>query len=233
MGTPGSFESGQVTNPNGRVKGSRNRKKVSPCWFTIEARGDLDPIDYLSSVASNTNLSPEIRCVAANYLLPYKYFKHGSLIAPRYIEEPVDLPRPTSIAEANSNIALISEMKAQGRIDLDFADSLIADNRTIANNLIAEEELKLKLTAQGGHPNQIIHIEGGLPPLPGTNVIMPEMNGAQGQGGELQNGHTIDHIPAADPPAIEAEDQKTNSDPPAIEAEAQKTNSGTPEGQGP
>jgi hypothetical protein len=75
-------------------------------------------------------------------------------------------------------------MKAQGRIDLDFAESLIADNRTIANNFIAAEELRLKIAHVHGEQEQTIHVTGGLPALPGTNVTMPvlpnghELNGA-------------------------------------------------------
>ena len=47
--------------------------------------------------------------------------------------------------------------------------------------------------------------------MPGhEDLIMPEINGVRGQGTELHNGHTIDHLPA-----IEAEtvDQETNSEP--------------------
>jgi hypothetical protein len=200
------FQPGQVSNPNGRPPGTRN-KRTEELWNRLEARGDKDPADILSAIASNEAETKELRVQAANCLLPYKYGKHGSIIAPRYIEEPIDLPRPTTLEQANANIALISELKAQGRIDLDFANSLIADNRTIADNIIAEEELKLKLAAHGGQPS-VIRIEGGLPELPGTNIIMPEIN--QGT-----NGHIIDHEPR---PAIEADrssDQETNPRPQA------------------
>jgi hypothetical protein len=197
---PGYFKPGEVANPNGRPKGSRN-KRTEDLWSRLEARGDKDPADILSSIASNENEPQELRVQAANCLLPYKYGKHGSIIAPRYIEEPIDLPRPTTLEQANSNIALISEMKAQGRIDLDFANSLIADNRAIANNLIAEEELKIKIANNRSlSADTVIRLEGGLPPLPGTDIIMPVING------EL-NGKTIDHEPPR--PAIEAPDQST------------------------
>jgi hypothetical protein len=203
---PGYFKPGEVANPNGRPKGSRN-KRTEDLWSKLEARGDKDPADVLSAIASSENETKELRVQAANCLLPYKYGKHGSIIAPRYIEEPVDLPRPTTVAQANSNIALISEMKAQGRIDLDFANSLIADNRVIADNIIAEEELKLKLANNRAFADDTtIHITGGLPPLPGCDVIMPVINGT--------NGHVIEHEAR---PAIEAAPQST---------QAQETNAG-------
>ena len=151
-------------------------------------------MDFLSEIVSGNGEYPkELKVTAANYLAPYLHSKYGTKIPPRYIMEPVELPHlePTSIEQANTNINYISARKAAGTLDLEFANSLINDNRVIANNIVAEEELKLKLTAQHGHPNQVIRIEGGLPPLPGTNVIMPELGAGQGQ--ELpHNGHTLD-----------------------------------------
>ena|SRR5262249_15411005 len=101
----------------------------------------------------------------------------------RYIDDPVQLPEPATIEQANKNIAYISNLKAQGLIDLDFANSLIADNTTIANNLIANDELKFKIYPPETR-EQTIQITGGLPRLPGTNVTMPE--------DEKVNGHTAD-----------------------------------------
>jgi hypothetical protein len=75
----------------------------------------------------------------------------------------------------------------------------------------AGQELQLKIQDHSAtDPNQTITITGGLPhPLPGCDIIMPEIN--QGT-----NGHTIDHIPAP-ASAIEAPDQST---------QAQETNAG-------
>jgi hypothetical protein len=193
-----TFHAGETWNGNasGRPKGSRN-KRTEEIFTRLEERGDKDPADLLSEIVSDEKESKELRVQAANFLLPYKYGKCGSIPAARYISEPVTLPKATTLDQANANIALISEMKAQGRIDLDFANSLIADNRAIADNIIAEEELKIKISNSPRlAPETTIRIEGGLPhPLPGCDIIMPQLNG------EL-NGKTIDHEPA--PPAIEA-----------------------------
>jgi hypothetical protein len=61
-----------------------------------------------------------------------------------------------------------------------------------------------QIDSQSWVPEQHIVITGGLPELPGTNVIMPR--GIEGQGTELQNGHTIDleknsELPAPNPQA--------------------------------
>jgi hypothetical protein len=169
-----TFKSGEVSNPNGRPKGSRN-KRTEEIFTRLEARGDLDPADLLSSIVTNTTEPKELRIQAAGLLLPYRYGKCGSLVPLRYNEQPVQVPRATSIQQATDNIAYLSELKAQGQLDLDFADSLITDNKAILAALVEEAKL---LAAQGGPREQTIRIEGGLPELPGTNVIMPhEMNG--------------------------------------------------------
>jgi hypothetical protein len=160
-----TFQAGESWNGNkgGRPTGSRN-KRTEEIFLRLEERGDKDPADLLSEIVSNVQEPKETVCKAANFLLPYKYGKCGSIPAARYISEPVRLPRATTLEQANSNIALISEMKSLRHIDLDFADSLIADNRTIANNIIASEELKLKLQDHAGSaPEQRILIEGGSP----------------------------------------------------------------------
>jgi hypothetical protein len=108
----------------GRPKGSRNRR-TEELWSKLEEAGDLDPAEYLSSLVTNKEAPAELRAQAANYLLPYKYSKCGTRVIPRYIDGPVDLPRPTTLEQANNNIAYISELKTQGQIDLDFADSLV------------------------------------------------------------------------------------------------------------
>jgi hypothetical protein len=189
------FQAGNNANPKGRPVGSRNRR-TQEILDLISQRGDKDPLDFLSEVISSQNHYPvEQKISASNILAPYLHSKYGAKIPPRYITEPVVLPhpQPTSIDQANANINYISARKANGAIDLDFADSLIADNKVIANNLIAEEELKLKIAASPGGSDGTINIaiQGGLPELPGTSVIMPHNGHAieghliNGQGTEL------------------------------------------------
>jgi hypothetical protein len=195
------FHQGETWNGNaaGRPKGARN-KRTEEIFTRLEERGDKDPADLLSAIVSDEKESKELRVQAANFLLPYKYGKCGSIPAARYISEPVNLPKAATIEQANQNIALISDMKAQGQIDLDFADSLIADNRTIANNMIAAEELKLKLQLHHGGDQHIL-ITGGLPPLPGTNVRMPVLPGHEHE----INGTAIEDLSPDAPVDVQAE----------------------------
>jgi hypothetical protein len=177
---------GHTNNPNGRPVGSRNRR-TEALWGDLEAKGDIDPAVHLSSIVSDPNQPAELRAAAANYLLPYKYSKRGPVLSLRYIEEPLQIPPPTSIAQARENIAFISNLKAQGRLDLDTADGLIADQKTAASILIEEA----KLAAQGqGEGEQHIVISGGLPRMPGhEGLIMPgdapaRVNGHNGLPGD-------------------------------------------------
>ena len=98
------FQPGQSGNPNGRTPGVRN-KKDAEIWSRLEARGDIDPADFLSSIVTNKTESAELRAQAANYLLPYKYGKRGAIPSPRYIEEPLQLPQATTIEQAKTTIA--------------------------------------------------------------------------------------------------------------------------------
>ena len=165
------------TESTGRPPGSPN-KRTNELRYRLQNRGDVDPADFCSQIVSSPDEPTELKLQAANFLLPYLYPKRGAVATSRYIDEPVQLPEPVTIEQANKNIAYISNLKAQGLIDLDFANSLIADNTTIANNLIAEEELRFKITPPETR-DTTIRIEGGLPQLPGCeNLIMPVLNGS-------------------------------------------------------
>jgi hypothetical protein len=172
------------TESKGRPRGSANRR-TDELSFRLKNRGDVDPADFCSQIVSSPNEPTELKLQAANFLLPYLYPKRGAVATPRYIDEPIQLPEPVTIEQANKNIAYISNLKAQGLIDLDFANSLIVDNTTIANNLIAEEELKFKLYPPEQQDQRIV-IQGGLPELPGTSIVMPELNG------HVTNGHALE-----------------------------------------
>jgi hypothetical protein len=128
-------------------------------------------------------------------LAPFLHSKMGTTPVPPdpvFIDLAEDLPQPTTIDQAIKNIALLADMKAKGQLDVVKADSLIADQRYIADALLDEAKL---LTAQGGPPQQTIKIEGGLPLLPGCNVIMPDGASTPGEPLHEMNGHDANPAP--------------------------------------
>jgi hypothetical protein len=180
------WKPGQRPEGAGRPTGGRNRRTTEIVQKLISL-GHKDPLETLSEL-QNSAEDEGIRATAANMLAPYLHSKMGTTPVPPdpvYIDLANDLPAPTTIDQAIKNIALLADMKAKGQLDVVKADSLIADQRYIADALLNEQKL---LTAQGGPPQQTIHIEGGLPLLPGTNVIMPDGPSPPGEPLHM-NGH--------------------------------------------
>jgi hypothetical protein len=174
---------------NGRPVGSRNIR-TQVVLDKIKAAGYTDPLITLAQLQANSD-DEAIRATAANMLAPYLHSKNATKpIAPDPVYfEAEALPRPRTIAQACDNIALLSEMKSTGKMDVATADSLINDQRIILNALVDEAKL---LAAQGDlSQEQKIVITGGLPVMPGCeNLIMPQLN-----------GHSLElsAIPAQDP----------------------------------
>jgi hypothetical protein len=167
MGLP----KGRTNNLNGRPPGSRN-KRTEEIWAKLEKRGDLDPVEYLSSLVDNEKKPDEIRIAAAVALAPYRHSKKGLDPQPAplvFVETPVELPHPhvTEVGHVVANIEYLTNLRASGRLDLDACDRLISDQRILGANLIEAAKLEV---ARGGPKDQTIQIVGGLPKLPGTDI---------------------------------------------------------------
>jgi hypothetical protein len=170
--TKTSFKIGE-----GRPIGARNRVS-GELRERLKSKGDKDPAEYLSEVVSDEKQPQELRIAASNVLMPYLYNKLAPIAPPPtliLLEERVILPhpRPTTLAEARENIAYLSELKAAGQIDRTWAESLIFDQRALHDSLVDEAKL---LAADAANGDRVIRIEGGLPNLPGTSIIMPDLN---------------------------------------------------------
>jgi hypothetical protein len=85
-------------------------------------------------------------------------------------------PHPTTVAQVRANIDYLTQLKSTGKIDLEWADSFIADQRILHDSLVDEAKL---LAANGDTGDLTIRIEGGLPTLPGTDITMPLINGVE------------------------------------------------------
>jgi hypothetical protein len=135
--------------------------------------------------------SQELKVQAAQYLSPYLHSKRGTLPAPRFVEEAIDVPDFASVDEALAFQKEIARRAAAGELELQASLDISALVGNWIRSRQASVELDLKvMSANGGPAQQTIRIEGGLPRLPGTDVIMPAIN-----------GHSIDGevLPAPDP----------------------------------
>jgi hypothetical protein len=198
------FQPGQVTNPNGRPVGARN-KRTQEIWEKLEKRGDLDPVEYLSSLVDNEQKPDEIRIAAAVALAPYKHSKRGLEPQPAplvYVTAPVPLPYPraNTIEHTIRNIGHISALRRRGQLDQDTADRLVAEQRIIRDGLIEQAKLSV---AQGGSLTHRTIIEGGLPMPPGCDidtVVAPGGPPLPGKWPKVVNGEAVRPDLVAGPP---------------------------------
>jgi hypothetical protein len=146
----------------------------------IKQRGDRDPLDVLSEVASSQLVDMQLRIQAATALSGYK---HGKRPALRWIEGITGLKAPTNVTEATAYVARIVQLMAEGRLDVDagmaLKDTLVAfiDARTatdVEERLRHTEALVAELMLRNA--NTVSAVVGGLPTMPGTEgLIMPRV----------------------------------------------------------
>jgi hypothetical protein len=206
-------------NPNGRPRGSRNIRTTEIVNQIIKS-GNKDPLVTLSELQANS-ADEAIRATAANMLAPFLHSKLTATPAPRFIETEITLPPLDSLENAVQSIAIIEAAVAENRLDVQSANDLIGMiNAFIAGKNVMEiAELQERLTAiesaiaASPASAQVVHVEGGMPPLPGTDVIMPQINGTnikqlQSLPGEpvvpieQQGPSVIDSVPQPDIPDV-------------------------------
>jgi hypothetical protein len=177
---------GQTNNPNGRPPGRVN-KRTQAVLDLIHERGDTDPLVALSDIVTK-NQDPSIVAQAANILAPYVHSKRGTIPAPRFVDEPIEVPDFQSIDQAKDFLAAIAQRAGRGELELQSANDISNLVRNWIEANLAHINTNLKVEAQGSG-DATIRIEGGLPALPGTNINMTnELT--------LNNGHNvIDHVP--------------------------------------
>jgi hypothetical protein len=142
----------------------------------LENRGDLDPADLLSSIITNPQEPKELRIQAAGLLMPYKYGKHGSIPPARYIEHPINIPQFSTIQEAERILAEIPLRVDNQELDFQAALDLSAMIKTwIEAKTASEFEERLTIVEQAnGISHRTPAVVGGMPRIPGTDIIMPE-----------------------------------------------------------
>jgi hypothetical protein len=181
-----TFQPGNVSNPNGRPKGSKN-KLAQDFQKAYEAADQKYPHPYLMMAewANDPNKPIEIRAAMLKECASYRCMKPKQTLA---IEKNIPVFENEDQAEQ-----FLSEFLSEISPDLEPVE-LAQMIRAWIISKREGKELELKAIKDDPDRTQRIEIVGGLPRPPGTNVIMPHENGL--------NGQIIDGLP---PPAKDGE----------------------------
>jgi hypothetical protein len=172
-----TFQPGQSGNPSGWQGGRQRRHRE--IFDEIKKLGHRDALITLSTIQHETQ-DESLKIAAAAALAPYAHPKLQAIPTPRFIEHPIDVPDFTSVEIAEGFLAKLTVLTARGELDFQSALELSTMAKSWIDAKNAHTTLELKAMDQGGVTDTTIHIEGGLPQLPGTNVTMPQLNGSNG-----------------------------------------------------
>ena len=180
------FKPGQSGNPAGRAPGTRNRKTLAAEQAVEVAatkdkngRDVVDPRD-LTSIVSCAETNVALQITAATALLPYLYLRKTA----RSIDRAFDLPVPATVEHATENIAKISTLAAAGKVGLDEVNDLVGYQRAfieakvgldIEGQMLELRQIVEKLSVSARPVDAVV--VGGLPPLPGTRISLPNLSG--------------------------------------------------------
>jgi hypothetical protein len=176
------FQPGVSGNPKG-YSGPRLRRHRA-IFEEIKKLGHKDALMTLSTIQNDDNNETSIRVAAAAALAPFAHPKMAALPTPRYIEHPLTLPEFSTIEEAERVLARIPTLFAKGELDSQSSTELTQMLQAwIQAKQSSEFEQRLMLVERTLEltPATMTAVVGGLPRLPGTDVIMPSAT----------NGHAL------------------------------------------
>jgi hypothetical protein len=186
-----TWKPGESGNPNGRKLGSKNARKRA---IIGEINGKADSLTLLAELVASTDTPLQLRIQSAIGLARYQYAP-----APRLLRKKIDLPEPTTIAEAVANIGRISALVAQRELGVDEGNDLTAIlSKWIEAKVSAELEERIVMIEVALAKANIaygISVGGGLPDLPlgpdDGKLIMPA---------KLLSAHQPSELPSDKPP---------------------------------
>jgi hypothetical protein len=160
------FEVGNKLS-KGRPLGSKNirKRELDKACEEADRRGYPHPYLQMAEWANNPNIEMSIRSdmlkACASYRCPKPKESH-------HVE--LTVPPLTTIEQAEAFLASLA-----AETDLEPLE-LIATIRHWIDSKRSGVELELKQIAAGGTGDAVIRIEGGLPELPGTEIIHPGLH---------------------------------------------------------
>jgi hypothetical protein len=168
------FQPGQSGNPKGRT----------PHYPPVKVKLKLalansgNPVSraFLRAVAVDDDLPVPYRLQATQKLIEYE----ESRCTVRRITKSVHLPPPISVEQASANLATISDLASRAVIGLDEAADLANLQKAAAEVLVGSEiATRLQVIEAALRGRETIEgavtmaVDGGLPSLPGTDIVMP------------------------------------------------------------
>jgi hypothetical protein len=176
---------------NGRPPGSRNvlSKDFYEAYERCKTRdGYKHPIELMMDIIYDQTQSTERRDAML--------FEALRILTPKKLELALDIDFPSvqSPEQGESFLSVIIDKLGPELEPLQLATLV----RMLIDSKRNGQELELKLATANQGPEQTIHITGGLPDIPGTNIIMP------GQEPHQLNGHASVASQTAPAPQIES-----------------------------
>jgi hypothetical protein len=146
--------------------------------YTAEAQDLEDPVLFQHRLLADETIPKTARAVIANQIACYYRPKLGVMELPKYVVTPIEVPDFTSVEEAEAFLLQLAQREAAQELDTESVATVSARILDWVRCKRMDQELAIKrLNADGTTGEQVIRIEGGLPELPGSDVIMPQLNG--------------------------------------------------------
>jgi hypothetical protein len=193
----GGWKPGQSGNPKGCPKGKTHASTLA-LRERLSRKGDS--LAFLAETMAASEAPLPLRVSAAVGLLRYQHAP-----AARVLSRKIDLPAPTTVAEATANIAKIGTLAAARKIGLDEAADLVNVMRAFIESVVATDLEQRMLTIEAALQQANIALPGvtvvgGLPPLSvgpdEPTVILPQLV-APPPNGPRDDGPVLGGNPAA------------------------------------
>jgi hypothetical protein len=172
------------------------------------ADGLEDPLRFQHQQMMNPELPAPIRAAIAAQITPYYHPRLGSITPPNLIEVEVTVPRFETIDQAESFILDLAAMVGDTKLSMESAKALTDIVTEWIHSKRAGEDIEIKrLNAGQSDGEQVIRVVGGLPTIPGTDIIMP----GDPADPTLVNGPTLEYTPGESVPMDSIAQTKTAS----------------------
>jgi hypothetical protein len=161
------FKPGRSGNPAGRRPMRQILRNLAP-----KKANEIRGLDLVASVADHTSAPLQMRLQAGTILAQYQELRPAERIG-----RDLGLPVATSVEIATQNIAKIGAEAAADRLSADIAAKLISHQQSYIEARVACDieaaVANFEAAIERLPPPVDVKVEGGLPDLPGSSILMP------------------------------------------------------------